>query len=111
MKSGIITIVILVVILAAVGYLGLSVWSATCAGPASEMDMPSIKKATHEFYFENTGGLVLASDYEQHGQVVGKRLFVLHGYWEVKGKEFKFIDETIPLDEKIFGIITVKKRG
>jgi len=73
-------------------------------------EMPGIEDATHSFYIENTGGLILASDYEQHGQTVGARIFILHGFWEMRGKDFKFMAGDIVLDENIFGEITVKRR-
>ena len=76
----------------------------------SQTDMPDIKKATHSFSIENTGGLILSSKFEQHGTIEGDRVFELHGFWEMKGDKFKFIDGDIKLDERIFGVITVEKR-
>ena len=72
--------------------------------------MPNIEKATHSFYIENTGGKILSSDFEQHGTIKGERIFELHGFWEMKGKKFKFVDGDIKLDEAIFGPITVEER-
>ena len=73
-------------------------------------DMPNEKQATYSFYIENTGGLILSSDYEQHGQVKGSRLFILHGYWEMRGNKFKHLQSDLPLDENVFGPIIVKRR-
>ena len=73
--------------------------------------MPDFDKATHQFYIENTGGLLLSSDYEVHGTEVGSRLYILHGYWELRGKDFTYIPGDVPLDEHIFGIITPKLRA
>ena len=109
--STIIKVVIIGAMLVAIAYGGLCVYS-NCKGPDTGVpDLPSQEKATHSFYIENTGGLLLSSDYEQHGQMVGSRLFILHGFWELRGKEFKYIDNDIPLDERIFGEITVKRRA
>lgn len=106
----IITIIILIMILLGIGYMGLSVWSS-CQGPnTSTPDMPDSTEATHEFYIENTGGLIFASDFEQHGEKVGSRIFNLHGFWEMRGKDFKFVQGDIILDENIFGEIIVKRR-
>lgn len=96
--------------------LGL-LWSGTCiygnfiAQPDDGMpDMPKTEEATHSFIIKNTGGLLLATDFEVFGDEVGKRTIVLKGFWEVRGKDFKFIDETIPLDENHFGVILIKRR-
>jgi len=106
-----ITIIILVVILLVVGYMGLSVWSS-CQGPdTGQPDMPEIEQATHSFYIENTGGLILSSDYEVHGSEVGSRLFILRGFWEMRGKDFKFVEGDVILNESIFGEITMKRRA
>ena len=103
--------ILLIIILVVVGYGGLSVYS-NCKGPdTNQPDMPTSNKATHSFYIENTGGLILSSDYEQYGHEVGKRLFELHSYWEMRGNKFKFVDDDIMLDEAIFGEITVKRRA
>ena len=74
-------------------------------------DMPDASKATYSFRSENTGGEILSSNYEQQGTEVGKRKFTLHGFWELRGKKFKYLPGDIVLDEKYFGEITVKKRS
>ena len=79
-------------------------------GESGTVDLPDNKKATHTFYIENTGGLILASNYEQHGDAAGKRLFVLHGFWEMRGKGFKYMAGDLTLDENVFGKITVSQR-
>jgi len=107
----VITIIIIIIIALGAAWVGLSLWSGGCAGPENNRpDMPNEDEATHSFYIENTGGLILATDFEQHGQEIGSRTFVLHGFWELRGKEFKFIDGDIVLDEHIFGDIAVKRR-
>ncbi len=74
------------------------------------LDMPEVDKASHEVYIENTGGLFLTSDYEVKGTKAGSRIITLHGYWEMRGDKFKYIDMVVPLDEGIFGRITITKR-
>lgn len=110
MLSSIIKIIIIILVLAVIGFIGLSVWSAACSRPDTGLEMPDIEEATHSFYIENSGGLIFASDYEQHGQVVGKRIFVLKGFWELQGQKFVYKNIDIVLDEAVFGEITVKRR-
>jgi len=106
---GIIVLIVVVGILALV--IGPCVYYNFIESPDSgQPDMPDIEQATHSFYIENTGGLILSSDYEQYGQFVGSRLFILHNYWEMRGNDFKLVEDNISLDESIFGKITVKKR-
>jgi hypothetical protein len=105
----------LVWILIAIGimiaaYIFVPMLSAACYNPNAGPDMPNESKATHSFYIKNTGGLVLSSDFEQHGQEVGSRVFILNGFWEVRGNKFKFVPGVIIIDEGIFGEITVKRR-
>lgn len=105
-------IVLIVVVLGMVFVVGPCVYYGFIEKPGEQgtVDLPDSKKATDSFYIENTGGLILSSDYEQHGDIVGKRLFVLHGFWEMRGNKFKYVDATVALDENIFGKITVSKR-
>ncbi len=111
MKKTVFLVVILFVVLAAlILVIGPCVYYGFFDKPGSGPDMPNVDKATHSFYIENTGGLLLASDWNQHGQEVGSRLFILHGYWEMRGNKFKLVEGDIILDEAIFGEITVKER-
>ena len=108
--SKILIAIILIIVIAVVSYLALSVWRG-CQGPDTGIpDMPDIEKATHSVYIENTSGLILTSDYEVYGSEVGSRIFILHGFYEMRGKGFKFVEGDIILDEGIFGEITVKRR-
>lgn len=111
MVLNLIKIIALIVILVVVGYVGLSIWSGCIKQDSGQLDMPDEKEATHSVSIENTGGLLLTNDYEQHGQVVGSRVFILHGFWELRGKDFKYVAGDIVLDENIFGEIVIKRRG
>ena len=99
-----------------IGIVLFALWSATCLygnfkTPDDGMpDMPKIEEATHSVMIKNTGGLLLATDFEIFGDDVGKRTIVLRGFWEVRGSKFKFIDEDVILDEKNFGEIVIKRR-
>ena len=111
MLSTIIKIILLILLIAVIGFIGLSVWSNACARPnAGQIEMPDEEDAAYSVYIKNTGGLLYTNDYEQHGQVAGKRIFILHGFWEMRGRGFKFLDGDIVLDENIFGELVIKKR-
>ena len=111
MLSGIIKVIVIIILVGGIGFVGLSIWSAACSGPnTGQPDIPCKEDATYSVYIKNTSGLLYTDDYEQHGQAVGSRIFVLHGFWEMRGKDFKFVDGDVVLDEAIFGEIEVKKR-
>lgn len=105
-------VVFVIVIIAVLGYGSVVVYFNFIHEPdTGRPDMPDEKEATHSLYIENTGGLILTSDYEQHGEVVGSRIFVLHGFWDIRGDKFQFVEGDIILNEAIFGEITVKRRA
>jgi len=112
MLSGIIKVIIIVAIVGVLGVVvGPCVYYNFLEKPETgQLEMPEIDEATHSVHIENTGGFILTSDYEQHGESVGSRLFILHGFWEMRGNKFKFVAGDVVLDENIFGKITVKKR-
>lgn len=112
MLSTIIKVFILVVIVAVLGFVvGPCIYYGFIHKPdTGRAEMPCKEDATHSFYIENTGGLILSSDFEEQGAGIGSRIFILHGFWEMRGQDFKFIEGDIILDEGIFGEITVKKR-
>ena len=111
MSKALIATALIIVIAGLVFVVGPCAYYNFIKSPESgQPDMPDIQAATHEFYIENTGGLYLSSDYKQYGTVVGKRLFILNGFWQISGNKFKSYDGTVPLDENIFGEITVNRR-
>jgi len=92
-------------------YAGITVWS--CIGGQdnpSQPDIPKVDEAAYSVYIENTGNLLFTDDYELVGNKVGKRVFILHGFWEMRGQDFIYKDSELVLDEGIFGEITVKRR-
>lgn len=111
MFGTIIKVIILVVILGVIAYVGLVVWTCN-VGPnnPNQADIPKVDEAAYSVYIENTGNLILTDDYEAIGSEVGKRVFILHGFWEMRGQEFVYKDSELVLDEGIFGKITVKRR-
>lgn len=113
MLSNILKVLAIIVIVIVLLWGGACFYGNFIADNDAGPDMPGMPKAeeaTHSFMIKNTGGLILASDYEVFGDEVGKRTIVLHGFYEVRGKNFKFVDADIILDEKIFGEIVIKRR-
>lgn len=103
-------IIMVIALLAVIAWIGLSVYSCFDRQNVGQSNMPAQKEASHSVYIENTGKLILTSDYEVHGSDVGSRVFILKGFWELRGQEFEFDDAEIVLDEAIFGEITIKRR-
>jgi hypothetical protein len=97
-------------------FVGIAAYSATCAyanfiapGGSSAtpiLKFPEVKTAQYSVTIENTGNVLFTSSYEQYGKV-----YVLHGYFELVGREFKYRNRDIILDEAIFGKVTVAKRA
>ena len=103
--------IILLVILAVIAYVGLVIWTCN-VGPnnPNQPDVPKVEEAAYSVYIENTGNLVMTNEYEVIGNEAGKRVFILHGFWEMRGQDFAYKDGELVLDEGIFGEITVKRR-
>lgn len=112
MLSKIIKIIIIIVMISALAWVGTCVYSnfISKGGAGGSLKLPDAEKATYSVYIENTGNLLLTDDYEMHGSEVGNRVFILHGFWELRGQEFEFITGEVVLDEAIFGEITVRRR-
>ena len=109
--KGIIGFGLVLVLIVVIGWVGLNVWSCAMDRPnTGQPDMPEVNEASHSVYIKNTGNLILTNDYEVHGEEVGSRVFILHGFWEMRGQDFVYKDGKLVLDESIFGIITVKRR-
>lgn len=101
-----IALIVLIVLLAWAGLCAYSIVNPDTGLP----DMPEPDEAQYSVHIKNTGGMLLTNNYETHGYQEGARVYVIHGYWELSGKDFKFRDRDIVLDETIFGEITVRRR-
>jgi len=111
MLSGIIKVIILVAVLVFLAWIGLTCYSNFIAKPSiGQTDIPEKVEASYSVHIKNTGNLILTDDYEVHGSEIGSRVFILHGFWELRGQDFEFIESDIVLDEAIFGEITIKRR-
>jgi len=74
-----------------------------------EYKMPEVAEAPYSIS-AGRNLLILTASYEQFGQVVGDRIYVCHGYWEMVGIEFKYRSHDIIVSEQTYGAITVKRR-
>jgi len=110
MFSTIFKAIILVIIVGVIGWLGLSVYSCACGQNVEQSGVPGQDEATYSLRIENTSGLILTNDYEIYGDEVGHRVFILKGFWEMRGQKFVYIEGELILDEAIFGEITLKRR-
>ena len=76
----------------------------------TETQMPRESEARYSLVVKNTATVILTNDFEVFGDEVGSRVYLLHGYWELVGTEFKYYDSDIVLSEQIFGEIILKGR-
>jgi len=112
MLGTIIKWIILLALLALLAYIGLVIWTCnTGFTNPNQPDIPKIDEASYSVQIKNTGNLIFTDDYELIGNEVGKRVFILRGFWEMRGQDFVYKDTELILDEAIFGEITVKRRG
>ena len=108
-----IKVILLLGLVAMLAYAGTCVYGNFIAKPADNpggITMPASAKAAYALVVKNTGTVILTNKYEQIGQVVGARVFVLHGYWEMVGSEFYYQSRDIILDEAIWGEISLTRR-
>jgi len=95
------------VLLVIIGYFGLCAWANFVPQKEpGQLDLPKVEQAAYTVHVKNTGGVMFTSDYDHVGQV-----YVLHGYWELRGQEFVYVKGDIVLDEQIFGAISIQKRA
>lgn len=95
----------------------MSVWFGTCVygnffgkPSGSGIDTPDIDKAAYSIYIENTANVIYTNDFDQSGSIPGQRVYVVKGYWEIQGDDFKYRDNVIMLDERVFGKIQIRRR-
>lgn len=105
MLSKSLKILLFIVMLAGIAYVGVCVKANFVDKNPNEITMPSVEKAKYSLTIENTGQTLFATDYEQHGKV-----YVLHGYWELIGRDFRYRKRDIILDEAVLGKIIVNRR-
>lgn len=108
---------LIIKILMVVALIGFLAYGGMCVygnyfGPGTSIgdSIPSTKDAAYSLVVRNTATVILVNDYEVFGDEVGGRTYYLHGYWEMIGRDFKYVDDTIVLSEQTFGQIDVKRR-
>lgn len=113
MISKIFKVIALIGLVALLAYAGACIYGNFIAKPEpvpGQIEMPKADKAAYFLVVKNTATVILTNDYEQFGDKVGERTFVLHGYWELVGSAFSYRAHDIILQEAIFGEIALKKR-
>jgi len=111
MLSRLIKIIILLGLVGFIAWAGVCAYSNFFAKPdTGGLDMPKPNEAVYSVLIYNTDRLLFTNDYETFGSEVGKRKYILHGFWEIHGQEFIYQGSDMVLDESIFGVITIKRR-
>jgi len=105
MFRGLIKGIVLIVLLAVIGYIGLVFYSCTIGNPGN-VGAPSADEAAYIITVENTGRIFLTSDYKKIDTT-----YTMNGYWVFEGKKFEFKNKEYLLDETIFGEVTVRRRS
>lgn len=103
--SALLKILGILLAVAAVFYLGLSIWGNVAEARAALQPPPDPSKATYEFH-TITGQIFLAKDY----QTVSEGKYVLNGYYYFKGNKWVYNKGELPLDGKYWGEIEIKRR-
>lgn len=106
----IIRIIIIVVFIGLIAYFGMCVYGNFIEPSLSDIDLPDTSEASYSLLIKNTATVILTNDYEVFGDEVGSRTYRLHGYWELRGNDFKYVASDIVLAEQIFGEIILKRR-
>lgn len=109
----ILKVIIIVILIAIVGYIGICVKANILdKRTAGAPPLPKMNDAQYTVLIENTRQFYLTSQFDQYGQEVGKRVFVLHGFWQVSGNKYVYVSgDSPPLDEAVFGKMTITRRA
>jgi hypothetical protein len=101
----------LIMLIGVLAYAGTCVYGNFFApGTNPGIDMPKSDEARYSLIIKNTATVILTDDYEVFGETVGQRTYILRGYWELVGNDFKYYAEDITLPEEVFGEISIKLR-
>lgn len=102
----VIKVIFIVLVVGMLAYLGSCVYANFFASDSSTTsNYPDMDKAGYSVYIKNTGNLLFTDKYETKGKT-----HILHGFWEMTGKEYKYRKTDLVLDEAIFGIIEIRER-
>ncbi len=106
MLTRILKVVVLIVLLLFLAYAGMCVYGNIVGSKTpGQVETPKIEDAQYTVNIANTGGVVFTDSYEEFG-----RVYILHGYWELAGQEFRYHKGDLALDTEIFGKITITRR-
>lgn len=112
--SKIFKIGLLVVLIAGTSYGAACIYANVVAfkkaDAQAQVQLPPVSEAKYYVNVPANGNVFLTNNYETWGTKVGQRVFLLHGFWESVGSEFKYRARDLPLDEKIFGQMEIKPR-
>ena len=86
-------------------YLGACVYANFIQSSPGEYKLPPIDKAQYEVIINNTNNVLYTNTYGTNGTEV-----ILQGYWEFIGNKYKYRDNQITLDKKVFGEIIIRRR-
>lgn len=114
MRKTVVRVIFIVLLVVTIAYAGTCAYAnffASSPEETSSVKLPSVDKAMYSLVVNNTGTVILTDSYEEFGDKIGARTYVLHGYWELRGKEFRYIPGDITLSETLFGEITMKVRA
>lgn len=109
MLSRIIKIIIIIALIGVIGWGGLCVYANTRGfdeGQDFKPRLPAAEQAAFVVTFKNRTAL-LTDNYDK----TGESRYILHGYWELVKDKYVYRDIDLPLDERTFGKITVRKRN
>ncbi len=102
----------LIIIIAAtvIFYFGISVYGNIILGRVVADNglpvYPSISKAQYEITLTTTGEKLLAKEYEN----TKEGIYVLNGYYSLKGGTWRWTDRALSLDTSYFGEIKIERR-
>lgn len=103
--SAILKVVALIVIVISISWFGLSVYSNIAEAQAKPPDLPNVSKAAYEFDMIS-GQVFLVREYS----TVSEGNYLLKGYYYFTNNKWVYSKGTLPLDEKYWGPITIKRR-
>jgi len=104
-----IMIILLFLLISGVVYFGISIYANLVVfrevATGSTLEVPDAHEAGYIIKLVNTGRILYTDNYTKEGTVC-----TLHGYWELVEDEFVYREQTLTLDEKLFGAVLVSIR-
>lgn len=95
----------IVLIILFIAWIGLSFYG-NCAGNIDLSGIPDIDKAQYQFLIMATGEIIYTDSYDNPKE--GK--YIIHGWYELVDKKYRWHEDDLTLDVYYFGEIRVKIR-